>query len=115
MATIRKKRSSRQTIIRKKGFKQQSEAFPLKKDTTAWANVKESELVRGTFVNTATANATNFAECINDYEKEQTEAGRRSLKQLKSQLQIIRRSDLVSPSLSIVAGGYTYLKATQLN
>ena len=102
MATIRKNGSSWQAIIRKKGFKQQSKAFPLKKDAIAWANVKESELVRGTFVDTATADSTSFAECLDDYEKEQTQAGRRSLKQLKSQLQIIRRSDLVSLSLANV-------------
>ena len=99
MATIRKNGNSWQAIIRRKGFKQQSKAFPLKRDVIAWASVKESELVRETFVDSATANSTSFADCLDRYEKEQTEAGRRSLKQLKSQLNIIRKSDLVKLSL----------------
>jgi len=102
MATIRKNGNSWQAIIRRKGFKQQSKAFPLKRDVIAWASVKESELVRETFVDSATANSTSFADCLDRYEKEQTEAGRRSLKQLKSQLNIIRKSDLVKLSLGNV-------------
>jgi integrase len=103
MATIRKNGSNWQAIVRKKGFKNQSKSFPLKRDAQAWANVTESEMVRGTFVDTATASNLAFAECLDRYEEEQTQAGRRSLKQLKSQLNIIRRSDLVKLSLANVA------------
>jgi hypothetical protein len=103
MATIRKNGSNWQAIVRKKGFKNQSQSFPLKRDATAWANVIESEMVRGTFVDTATASSITFAECLDRYEEEQTQAGRRALKQLKSQLNIIRRSDLVKLSLANVA------------
>jgi len=102
MATIRKNGKSWQAVIRKTGRKQQSKCFPLKRDAEAWANIVESEMIRGTFVDTATANATSLAQCLDDYEEEQTQAGRRSLKQLKSQLNIIRRSDLVKLSLANV-------------
>lgn len=99
MATIRKNGKNWQAIIRRKGFKNQSNSFPLKKDAIAWAKVIESEQIRGTFVDTVTASSTTFADCLDRYEREQTQAGRRSLKQLKSQLNIIRRSDLVTLSL----------------
>ena len=68
MATIRKNGSNWQAIVRKKGFKNQSKSFPLKRDAIAWANVTESQIVRGTFVDTATANTTSFAECLCDVE-----------------------------------------------
>lgn len=103
MATVRKNGRNWQAMIRKKGFDHQSKSFPLKRDADAWAKVIESEMVRGTFVDTATANSTSFAECLDRYEKEQTQAGRRSLKQLKSQLNILRRSDLVKLSLANVS------------
>ena len=103
MAHIRKNGRNWQAIVRKKGFDNQSKSFPLKRDAIAWANVIESEMVRGTFVDTTTANSTSFAECLDRYEKEQTQAGRRSLKQLKSQLNIVRRSDLVKLSLANVS------------
>ena len=45
MATIRKNGSNWQAIVRKKGFKNQSKSFPLKRDAQAWANVTESEMV----------------------------------------------------------------------
>ena len=103
MATIRKNGSNWQAIVRKKGFPNQSQSFPLKRDATAWASVIESQQIRGTFVDAATASPTSFAECLDRYEEEQTQAGRRSLKQLQSQLNIIRRSDLVELSLANVA------------
>jgi len=102
MATIRKRGKKWQAIIRIKGFKGVSKCFPLKKDAEHWAKVIESEQIRGAFVDTATASSTSFAECLDRYEGEQKKAGRRSFTQLKSQLNLIRRSDLVKLSLANV-------------
>jgi integrase len=102
MATLRKNGKNWQAIIRNKGFKSQSKSFPLRKDAAAWAKVIESQQIRGTFVDTETASTTSFADCLDRYESEQEAAGRRSIRQLKSQLNLIRQSGLIGLSLANV-------------
>jgi hypothetical protein len=47
MATIRRKGSGWQAIIRRRGFPPLYETFPLKKQAEAWAAQRESEIVHG--------------------------------------------------------------------
>lgn len=103
MATVRKHGKNWQAMVRRKGFKPQSKSFRLKSDAESWATVIESELVRGSFVDTQTAASTSFEDCLLRYEQEQETAGRRSMVQLRSQLNLIRRSDLIHLSLANVS------------
>lgn len=99
MATIRKNGNNWQAIVRRKGFKQQSKCFPFKRDAEAWAKVIESEQIRGTFVDTTLASTTTFLDALDRYEEEQAAQGRRSIRQLKSQLKLLRASDLAKISI----------------
>lgn len=102
MATIRKNGKNWQAIIRKKGFKAQSKSFRLRANAVRWASVIESEQIRGVFIDTVTASETSFSSCLDRYEQEQKDFGRRSFTQLKSQLNLIRKSNLAHLSISNV-------------
>jgi len=67
MATIRKLRNKWQAQVRLKGHKPQAKSFSLKSDATAWARVIESEIQRGVFVDTSTAESMTVREAIVRY------------------------------------------------
>lgn len=99
MATIYKRNGKWRVQIRQAGFKDISEAFPSKKDADAFAKITEAKRIQGTYIDSSVASDTNFGDCLDKYEQEQTVAKRRSLRQLKSQLNLIRQSDLVKLSI----------------
>ena len=99
MATIYKRNGKWRVQIRQAGFKDISEAFPSKKDADAFAKITEAKRIQGTYIDSSVACDTNFGDCLDKYEQEQTVAKRRSLRQLKSQLNLIRQSDLVKLSI----------------
>lgn len=67
MATIRKLRNKWQAQVRLKGHKPQAKSFSLKSDATAWARVIESEIQRGVFVDTSTAESMTVREAVERY------------------------------------------------
>lgn len=68
MATIRKRRNKHwQAIVRSKGTKTQSKTFERKTDALAWAKVIESEMARGTFVDSSPAENITVGDLIDRY------------------------------------------------
>ena len=73
MATIRKKGEHQWHVqIRKRGWPTQTKTFNTKYDAMAWANVVESEMVRGVFQSRSEAEATTLAEALKRYQREIT-------------------------------------------
>lgn len=71
MATIRKKGDLQWHVqIRKKGFPHTTKTFNTKVEADAWAAVKESEMVRGVFVNTSDAEKNSVGYIIDRFTKE---------------------------------------------
>jgi len=60
MAAITKRGSRWQAKIRKKGYPEQSKTFRTKAAAERWANLIESEMERGVFISTITAEQTLF-------------------------------------------------------
>ncbi len=59
-----------QVLIRRKGFETQARVFNPKVEAESWANVTESEMVRGVFVSRKEAENTTLSEALNRYESE---------------------------------------------
>ena len=57
-----------QVLIRRKGFETQARVFNPKVEAESWANVTESEMVRGVFVSRKEAENTTLSEALNRYE-----------------------------------------------
>ncbi|MHB1202645.1 MAG: hypothetical protein ACYCZC_05820, partial [Acidithiobacillus sp.] len=56
-----------QAIIRKRGFPSQTKIFRTKRDAEAWANVTESEMVRGVFVQRTESERTLLSDLLDRY------------------------------------------------
>lgn len=70
MATFEERDSGRyQAKIRRKGFPTKSKTFPTKKEAEDWATVVESEMVRGTFIDTKAADNMLFKDAADYYVK----------------------------------------------
>jgi integrase len=67
MATIRKLRNKWQAQVRLKGHKPQAKSFPFKSDAAAWARIIESEIQRGVFVDTSTAESMTVRQALERY------------------------------------------------
>ena len=59
-----------QALIRRKGFETQAKVFNTKAEAETWANVTESEMVRGVFVSRKEAENTTLAEALDRYLQE---------------------------------------------
>ena len=59
-----------QAIIRKRGFPSQTKTFRTKRDAEAWANVTESEMVRGVFVQRTESERTLLSDLPDRYARE---------------------------------------------
>ena len=71
MATIRKKGEYQWHVqVRKKGYAQQTRTFDTKAEAIAWANMIESEMSRGIWVNRGEAERTTLRETLNRYSRE---------------------------------------------
>jgi len=100
MASVRKRSNGRyQAQVRTKGFKTITKTFKLKSDAVAWSRDIESQQTRGLFTDTSEASQALFSECLDRYEKEQEAQGRRSIASLKSQIRMLKQSNLSSLSL----------------
>lgn len=58
-----------QAKVRLKGFPRQSQSFPTKVQAENWANAVETEMRRGTFVDTAAARETTLGDLLQKYAK----------------------------------------------
>lgn len=67
MATIRRQRDKWQAQIRRRGIKPVTSSFLKKSDAIAWANVTESEIVRGVYIDIRRAESISIAELIDRY------------------------------------------------
>ena len=59
-----------QALIRRKGFDTQAKVFNTKAEAEAWAQVTESEMVRGVFVSRKEAESTTLSEALDRYAQE---------------------------------------------
>ncbi|AFS53893.1 hypothetical protein [Leptospirillum ferriphilum] len=59
-----------QVLIRRKGFETQARVFNTKAEADAWAQVTESEMVRGVFVSWKEAENTTLEEALDRYSQE---------------------------------------------
>ena len=59
-----------QALIRRKGFETQAKVFNTKAEAESWANVTESEMVRGVFVSRKEAERTTLSEALDRYLQE---------------------------------------------
>ncbi len=93
MATIRKRETgSWEASIRKKGSRPIYKSFKTKAAAERWAREAETEIERGTFISTQTAETTLFKDLIQRYLKE-------VLPTKKSQRQVISQAKGISNSL----------------
>jgi len=73
MAVIRKRVNGKfQAIVRRKGVPPISKVFKHKADAVAWANLTESEIDRGDFVDRSEADRLTLKEAFEKYKKEVT-------------------------------------------
>jgi integrase len=71
MATFRKRGPYQwEAQIRRRGYPAQSKTFETKSEAEAWANMIESEMARGIWLNRSEAEATSLFEALDRYEKE---------------------------------------------
>ena len=106
MATIRKRGNRYHVQIRKTGYPSTTQSFLKLADARAWAKRTESEMERGSFIETTQAKATLLCEVLVRYQREVlptkragwTEVDR--IKLLTEELGSIRLSDLKAHHIS---------------
>ena len=98
MATIRKRGSKYQAIIRRSGLPRQSKAFPTKRLAQQWAREIENKIDRGLFLDQTFAKSTTFNFLIERFLKEVT-AKKRKQKPIVVDTCIIRRIQREEPEL----------------
>ena len=59
-----------QALIRRKGFETQARVFNTKAEAESWANVTESEMIRGVFISRKESENTTLSEALDRYEQE---------------------------------------------
>ena len=74
MASITKRKDTVgtcwQAIVRRRGYPQQSKAFPTKADAEAWASLVEADMRRGTYQSASEAERTTLSSLIKDFKIE---------------------------------------------
>jgi len=94
MATFRKRGPFQwQSIIRRKGYPQQSATFETKQEAMAWAATIESKMMRGVWLDDGDASKTTLKESIDRYRKDVTPS-KKGADQEQSKLNVLERSTL---------------------
>ena len=62
--------TSWQAIVRRRGYPQQSKAFPTKAEAEAWASLVEADIRRGTYQSGSEAERTTLGDLIKDFKTE---------------------------------------------
>jgi len=100
MASVRKRSNgSYQAQVRTVGFKAVTKTYKLKSDAVAWSRDLESQQARGLFTDVSEASQAMFVDCLDRYEEEQEAQGRKSIASLKSQIRMLKQSNLSHLSL----------------
>lgn len=71
MASITRRKDTKSTtwqaIVRRRGYPQQSKAFPTKMEAEAWAAMVEADMRRGAYVSSSAAERTTLHDLIEDF------------------------------------------------
>lgn len=94
MATFRKRGPGQWEVqIRRRGYPAQSKTFDSKTEAEAWAQMIESEMARGVWLNRSEAESTTLHELLERYEKEIVPS-KKGQAQERSVLAVWRATDL---------------------
>ena len=94
MASIHKSFGKWRVQIRRKGFPTLTEHFKSKKEADAFASITESKMITGRYIDTNEAKNFLFSDALDRFEQEEADAGRKSIRQLRSQLKMLRLTNL---------------------
>lgn len=104
MATLRKRGPYQwEAQIRRRGWPAQSKTFESKAEAEAWAQMIESEMARGVWLDRSEAEKTTLLELLDRYEKEVTPR-KRSAEREVSFLNTWRQTDLAARMVSRIRG-----------
>ena len=67
MPTIRKRATSWEAQVRKRGWPTVTRSFPTKADAVQWATERENEMRRGTFVDTSNLRETTLKDLLEKF------------------------------------------------
>ena len=99
MASIHKSFGKWRVQIRKKGFPTLTEHFDTKREADAFASITESKMITGRYIDTNEAKNFLFSDALDKFEQEEADAGRKSIRQLRSQLKMLRLTNLAQMSV----------------
>lgn len=104
MATLRKRGPYQwEAQIRRRGWPTQSKTFESKAEAEAWAQMIESEMARGVWLDRSEAESTTLRELLDRYEKE-VSPRKRSHEREVSFLNTWRQTDLAARMVSRIRG-----------
>jgi len=104
MADIRKRGPYQwQVRIRRKGHPSQTKTFNTKAEAEAWAQVTESEMVRGVFVSRKEAESTTLSEALDRYAQE-VSSKKKGAYQESRRIENLKRHKLAKRFLSSIQG-----------
>ena len=92
-----------QALIRRKGFETQARVFNTKAEAEAWAQVTESETVRGVFVSRKEAESTTLYEALDRYAQE-VSSKKKGAYQESRRIENLKRHKLAKRYLASIQG-----------
>ena len=92
-----------QVLIRRKGFETQARVFNTKAEAEAWAQVTESEMVRGVFVSRKAAENTTLDEALDRYSQE-VSSMKKGAYQESRRIENLKRHKLAKRNLASIQG-----------
>ena len=92
-----------QALIRRKGFETQAKVFNTKAEAESWAQVTESEMVRGVFVSRKEAESTTLSEALDRYDQE-VSSKKKGAYQESRRIENFKRHKLSKRFLSSIQG-----------
>ena len=101
MASFRKRGKYWRAEVRRTGFPPQSASFDTKGEAESWANVVESEMVRGVWVDRSELEGTTLLQLIDRYEKEVTPSKRGAAEE-SYKLDAMRLAPFVKQSIASI-------------
>jgi len=92
-----------QALIRRKGFDTQAKVFNTKAEAEAWAQVTESEMVRGVFISRKEAESTTLSEALDRYAQE-VSSKKKGAYQESRRIENLKRHNLAKRYLASIQG-----------
>ena len=103
MATLRKRGTAWQVIVKRQGYPTQSRSFPLKSEAEKWGRQQERAMDAGTWLDRAEAEQTTLADLLDRYSKE-VSPGKRGAEVEQIRLKALQRMPLAKYSAAAVTG-----------